>query len=43
MLTLVFEIDFRKTDVNVYALTSIFWKTDVKKDTLFTNKPPRLT
>ena len=43
MLTNDVNIGFSKTDVNVYALTSVFWKTDVKNDTLFTNMPPRLT
>ena len=43
MLTSLVNIGFSKTDVNVYALTSVFWKTDVKNDILFTNLPPRLT
>ena len=43
MLTSLVNIGFSKTDVNVYALTSVFWKIDVKNDILFTNMPPRLT
>ena len=39
MLTSVFEKPMLTYDM----LTSVFQKTDVKKDTLFTNMSPRLT